>query len=66
MRWQDREGSSNVEDRRGMKGPAMIGGGSILILIIGVVFALLRGAPPQQIIADVGQQLQQQQARANR
>jgi len=58
MRWQGREQSKNVEDRRGMKGPVM--GGGLLIVIIGAILALLNGANPLQIFQQVGVQLQQQ------
>ena len=62
MRWQGRAGSSNVEDRRGMKGPAMVGGGGLAIIVIGAIIAFLNGQPPQQIAQQVGERLQQQQA----
>lgn len=46
MRWQGRRGSSNVEDRRGRGGPAMVGGGiGGLGLVILVIYALLGGDP---------------------
>ncbi len=61
MRWQGQERSKNVEDRRSMKGPAALGGGGILIIIIGAIIAFLNGAQPQQIAQQVGQQLNQQQ-----
>jgi predicted metalloprotease len=56
MRWQGRAGSSNVEDRRGMRMPGgMIGGGAgLLIAIIASLFfgidprAILQQAPPTQ------------------
>lgn len=60
MRWQGREGSQNVEDRRSMGGAAMVGGGGFLAVILAVVFALLRGAEPQQALQQGVQQMQQQ------
>lgn len=60
MRWQGREKSKNVEDRRGLKGPVV--GGGLLIVIIGAIFALLNGGNPLQIFQQVGVQLQQQGA----
>jgi predicted metalloprotease len=59
MEWEDREESSNVEDRRGMSGPAIGGiaggGGALLLMILGLVFGLDRnmlsnilGHPEQQ------------------
>ncbi|MET1031436.1 neutral zinc metallopeptidase, partial [Domibacillus tundrae] len=38
MKWQGRRGSSNVEDRRGMGGKAVLGGG---IGGIGLIFVLI-------------------------
>ncbi len=47
MQWQDREESSNVEDRRGMspKAGLALGGGGILVVFI----ALLFGLDPKQV-----------------
>ena len=64
MRWQGEEGSKNVEDARSMKGPAMLGGGSILAVILAVVFTLMRGGDPQQALEVGVKQLQQQQRQA--
>ena len=62
MRLDDREESENVEDGRGMGGPATmaVGGGGILILIV----ALFLGVDPRQIqqILGGGQQQQAPQA----
>ncbi len=59
MRLEDREESENVEDRRGLGGPATaaIGGGGLLILVV----ALLLGVDPRQIQQLVGNAQQQQQ-----
>jgi len=53
MRIGGRE-SSNVEDRRGMGGPIMIGGGGIGAVVIALLFYLLRGTPgaPTQQVPD--------------
>ncbi len=49
MRWKDREGSENVEDRRrASPGGMMIGGGLGTLAII--VIALLLGINPQQLL----------------
>ena len=49
MRWQDREESSNVEDRRGVTpAKAAVGGGLGVIIIAGVM--LLFGADPSTIM----------------
>ncbi|MFT3879601.1 MAG: neutral zinc metallopeptidase [Gemmatales bacterium] len=52
MQWEDREESSNVEDRRGMspKAGMALGGGGILILIIALIF----GLDPRQVANLVG------------
>ncbi|MCM3789652.1 neutral zinc metallopeptidase [Domibacillus sp. 8LH] len=48
MKWQGRRGSSNVEDRRGMGGKAVLGGGLGGVgLIIVLIFTLLGGDPSQ-------------------
>ncbi|ETT82963.1 neutral zinc metallopeptidase [Viridibacillus sp. FSL R5-0477] len=50
MNWKGRRQSSNVEDRRGMKGPAVIGGGIGGIGIIIVLLYTLLGGDPQDIL----------------
>lgn len=58
MRWEGREESGNVEDRRGMAMPvANMAGGSIVFLIIAVVISMLLGANPSQLMEQVGQQM---------
>jgi predicted metalloprotease len=58
MKWEGREESSNVEDRRGIspKTGLALGGGGIIIVFL----ALLFGANPQQIMQLLGQGQQQQ------
>jgi len=48
MRWKDREGSSNVEDRRGLSPKGIVGGGIGTILIAIVIYFL--GGDPGQIM----------------
>lgn len=48
MRWKGREGSSNIEDRRGLTGKGLIGGGIGTIIIALVVYFL--GGDPTQIL----------------
>jgi predicted metalloprotease len=49
MRWQDREQSSNVEDRRRVTpGKVALGGGLGTIIMVGIM--LLMGADPQSIL----------------
>ncbi len=64
MRWQGEAGSKNMEDARSLKGPAMVGGGSIIAVILAVVFTLMRGGDPQQALQVGVQQFQQQQLQA--
>lgn len=57
MRWKDRQGSENVEDRRGRRRPqggVAIGGGGVLLLVLLVWFM---GGDPAAVL----QQVQQQQ-----
>jgi len=52
MRWEDREGSSNVEDRRGMVSRRTgVGCGGLLLV---VVIAWLTGANPSQLLGLLG------------
>jgi uncharacterized protein len=44
MRWEGRRESENVEDRRRMSGPVMVGGG-LGVIILAIVVALLGGDP---------------------
>ena len=67
MRWIGRQGSGNVEDRRGMGGGGKIaigGGAGVIILII----SLLLGQNPLEYINPVvdGSQVQQQQLRSQK
>ncbi|WJH32911.1 zinc metallopeptidase [Paenibacillus sp. CC-CFT747] len=48
MQWQGRRGSSNVEDRRGMGGKTVIGGGIGGIIIL-LLYTLLGGNPGDMI-----------------
>src|SRR5262245_3566491 len=54
MKWEGRQESENVEDRRGLgkKTGLAIGGGGILVIIL----ALLVGAGPRQVAQLIGQQ----------
>ncbi|MFM9905761.1 MAG: neutral zinc metallopeptidase [Pyrinomonadaceae bacterium] len=47
MRWSDLRQSDNVEDRRGLGGPAMIGGGGIGVVVLAVAIYLCGGDPSQ-------------------
>lgn len=64
MKWQGRQESENIEDRRGISGRqvAMGGGGlAIILLIVG----LLLGGDPQQLFNDFANSGQSQQATTN-
>lgn len=47
MKWQGRQGSGNVEDRRGMSGRKMAAGGGIGTIVIVIIVLLLGGDPSQ-------------------
>ena len=59
MLWRGREGSSNVEDRRGMSGGGLAVGGGIGGLIIGLLYMLLGGDPSNAPVPLPGQQAEQ-------
>lgn len=60
MRWEGREQSSNVEDRRGMKMAAggLVAGGGIGSIVLMLIMIFL-GANPEQLMEQVGQQQEQ-------
>jgi uncharacterized protein len=47
MRWSDMRQSGNVEDRRGMGGPMMVGGGGLGVMVLALVIYLCGGDPSQ-------------------
>jgi predicted metalloprotease len=49
MRWQDREGSSNVEDRRSARPGKVVAGGGVGTIVVLVVMYFM-GADPQQLL----------------
>ncbi len=57
MRWEGREQSTNVEDRRGMAMAAggVVAGGGIGTVVLMLIMMIL-GANPQQLMEQVGQQ----------
>ncbi len=61
MRWKGREKSKNVIDRRGAKGPAIVGGGILGILVL--VASLFFGPDVAKLLQPVAQQQQQQNSR---
>lgn len=60
MKWEGREQSSNVEDRRGMRGPAVAAGGGGLLLVIIMIAMKMFGASEgqQRLVVDVAKNLQ--------
>jgi len=51
MRWQGGRQSENVEDRRGMRGPVMIGGGLGTLAL--VVIVMLLGGDPMAVLQQI-------------
>jgi len=60
MLWRGREGSSNVEDRRGVSGGGLAVGGGIGGLIIALIYMFLGGDPSQSPQLLPGQQSSRQ------
>ena len=46
MKWQGREGSTNIEDRRGMSGGGMAVGGGLGGLVLLLLISALTGTGP--------------------
>jgi uncharacterized protein len=55
MRWQGREQSDNVEDRRQMGGKTMIAGGGIGTLVIILIISAVFGVNPLQLLQNMPQ-----------
>src|SRR5215831_14797385 len=53
MRWQGQQQSENVEDRRGMGGPMVVGGGCGTILLVLLVWLL--GGDPLALLQQMNQ-----------
>ena len=54
MRWEQGRRSDNVEDRRGMGAPAMVGGGVGLVGVILAVVVALMGGDPMIVLEQMG------------
>lgn len=54
MRWEDGRRIDNVEDRRGMGAPAMVGGGIGLVGVILAVVVALMGGDPMVVLQQMG------------
>lgn len=58
MKWQGREESENIEDRRGISGKQIaVGGGGLAI--VALIINLLMGGDPQKLISEFAQNSQQ-------
>lgn len=66
MKWQGRQGSDNIEDRRGITGRQVaVGGGGLAIVLL--IVGLLMGGDPQKLFNDFvqGRNQSQTQQRSN-
>ncbi|MBS1721901.1 MAG: neutral zinc metallopeptidase [Armatimonadetes bacterium] len=52
MRWEDREESTNIEDRRGMTGGRVAGIGGVGLIVV-LAYSLLTGQNPMQVLNQV-------------
>jgi uncharacterized protein len=59
MKWRNRPGSGNVEDRRGM---GRVGAGFGIGTVIVIIIALLTGSDPSQLLQQLNQTAPQEQA----
>jgi uncharacterized protein len=59
MRWESGRRSSNIEDRRGMGGAGMIGGGGIGMLILVLIISFITGQNPLELLQQVPQSTEQ-------
>jgi predicted metalloprotease len=53
MRWESGRRSSNVEDRRGLSGGTMVGGGGIGMLLLVLLFSFVTGQNPLDLLQQV-------------
>ncbi|MBK7692393.1 MAG: neutral zinc metallopeptidase [Bacteroidetes bacterium] len=58
MKWQGRQQSENIEDRRGMSGKQIAAGGGGLAIIL-LIVGLLMGGDPQQLLSEFANSRQQ-------
>jgi hypothetical protein len=59
MRWESGRRSTNIEDRRGIGGAGMIGGGGIGMLILVLIVSFITGTNPLELLQQVPQQADQ-------
>ena len=55
MRWESSRRSTNVQDRRGMSGAGMVGGGGIGVLILVLIVSFISGTNPLELLQQVEQ-----------
>ena len=55
MRWESARQSTNVQDRRGMSGGTMIGGGGIGMVVLVLLFSFITGRNPLELLSQVEQ-----------
>jgi uncharacterized protein len=55
MRWESGRRSTNIEDRRGIGGAGMIGGGGIGMLILVLIISFITGQNPLELLQQVPQ-----------
>ncbi len=53
MRWESARQSTNIQDRRGMSGGTMIGGGGIGMLILVLLVSFITGRNPLELLSQV-------------
>jgi predicted metalloprotease len=53
MRWESGRRSTNIEDRRGMSGAGMIGGGGLGVLALVLILSFVTGQNPLDVIQQV-------------
>lgn len=63
MKWQGRQESDNIEDRRGISGRKVAAGGGGLAIIL-LIVGLLMGGDPQKLLSDFANTRQQTQTTA--
>ncbi|HXG90269.1 MAG TPA: neutral zinc metallopeptidase [Vicinamibacterales bacterium] len=55
MRWESGGRSKNIEDRRGLGGAGMVGGGGIGMLVLVLVISFISGRNPLELLSQVEQ-----------
>jgi uncharacterized protein len=53
MRWESARRSTNIQDRRGMGGGALVGGGGIVTLILVLLVSFITGRNPLELLSQV-------------